>query len=88
MLDSAVGGREIIGAKLDDHLCEMETMLNLSLLAQQQEIDNTTMFGLVAAILVFGVLLVFLFIFTRYFGLWIQSQLTRANITFFNLLPW
>ncbi len=44
------------------------------------------MFGLIAAILVFGVLLIFLFIFTRYFGLWIQSQLTRANITFFNLL--
>ena len=61
-------------------------MLNLSLLAQQQDIDNTTMFGLLAAILVFGVLLVFLFVFTRYFGLWIQSQLTRANITFFNLL--
>ncbi len=86
MLDSAVGGREIIYAKLADHLFEMETMLNLSLLAQQQEIDNTTMFGLLAAIMVFGVLLVFLFVFTRYFGLWIQSQLTRANITFFNLL--
>lgn len=60
-------------------------MMNFSLLAQEQ-IDNTTMFGLVAAIFIFGVLLVFLFIFTRYFGLWIQSQLTRANITFFNLL--
>ena len=57
-----------------------------NLLAQGGEIDNTTMFGLILAVLVFGVLLIFLFIFTRYFGLWIQSQLTRADISFFNLL--
>ncbi len=85
MLDTAVRGREIVYANLADHLFEIETMMNLSLLGQEK-IDTTTMFGLVAAIVVFGVLLIFLFIFTRYFGLWIQSQLTRANITFFNLL--
>lgn len=85
MLDTTVRGREIMVANLVDHLIENETMMNLNLLGQEQ-IDNTTMFGLVAAILVFGVLMIFLFIFTRYFGLWIQSQLTRANITFFNLL--
>ncbi|MFK8115030.1 MAG: flotillin-like FloA family protein, partial [Rubripirellula sp.] len=44
------------------------------------------MFGLIIAALVFGVLLVLAFIFSRYFGLWIQSQLTRADVSFFNLL--
>ena len=85
MLDTTLGGREIKGANLADHLIEIKAMMNFSLLGQE-EIDNMTMFGLVAAILIFGVILIFLFIFTRYFGLWIQSQLTRANITFFNLL--
>lgn len=42
--------------------------------------------GLIAAIFFFGLLVIFLFIFSRYFGLWIQSQLTRANITLFNLI--
>ncbi|MCG8650129.1 MAG: flotillin-like protein FloA [Pirellulales bacterium] len=42
--------------------------------------------GLVATLIGLGVLLIAVFVFTRYFGLWIQSQLTRANITFFNLL--
>ncbi len=58
----------------------------IGLLGQGPEITNTTMFGLILAVIIFGVLLIFLFIFTRYFGLWIQSQLTRADITFFNLL--
>lgn len=60
-------------------------MPDVSLLAQQQ-IANGTIVGLVIALLVFGVLMIFLLIFARYFGLWIQSQLTRANISFFNLL--
>ena len=42
--------------------------------------------ALVAAALVFGVFLIALFVFSRYFGLWIQSQLTRADVSFFNLL--
>lgn len=60
-------------------------MLDYHLLAQL-EIGNGTIFGLIVALLVFGMLMVFLLIFARYFGLWIQSQLTRADISFFNLL--
>lgn len=60
-------------------------MFETALLAQEK-LDNTTMAGLVVAVIVFGVLMIFLFIFTRYFGLWIQSQLTRADISFLNLL--
>ena len=59
---------------------------DLGLLAQGDNVDGKTMFALVAAGLVVAVIVIFLFIFTRYFGLWIQSQLTRADITFFNLL--
>ncbi len=59
-------------------------MLDFSLLAQ--DLNNTTVVGLIIALIVFGVLMVFLLIFTRYFGLWIQSQLTRADISFLNLL--
>lgn len=56
------------------------------LLANNAELGRTELVGLVLAAVVFGVILIFLFVFTRYFGLWIQSQLTRANITFWNLL--
>ncbi len=59
-------------------------MLDFALVAQQ--LSGSSVVGLIAAVIVFGMLMIFLFIFTRYFGLWIQSQLTRANITFFNLL--
>ena len=52
----------------------------------QDNLDGSTVFGLVLAVFAFGVILVFLFVFTRYFGLWIQAQLTRSNISFFNLL--
>jgi uncharacterized protein YqfA (UPF0365 family) len=44
------------------------------------------MFGLIAALVVFVVLLVGLFIFASYFGLWVQSALTKADITIFSLL--
>jgi uncharacterized protein YqfA (UPF0365 family) len=60
-------------------------MTDFQLIAQTQ-IDNRTIAGLVIALLVFGALMVFLLIFSRYFGLWIQSQLTRADISFFDLL--
>lgn len=59
--------------------------MNRDLLAQA-ELNNTTLLGLVLAALFFGMLLIFFFVFARYFGLWIQSQLTRADISFFNLL--
>lgn len=42
--------------------------------------------GLIAAVVAFGFLLIVFGVFMRYFGLWIQSQLTRADISFFNLL--
>lgn len=56
------------------------------LLANNGKIGGTQLAGLVVAAIVFGVILISMFVFTRYFGLWIQSQLTRANITFWNLL--
>lgn len=56
------------------------------LLANNGEIGGTQLVGLVFAAISFGVILISMFVFTRYFGLWIQSQLTRANITFWNLL--
>ena len=61
-------------------------MLYLSPLAQGNEIGGGTILGLIVALIVFGLILVFLLVFTRYFGLWIQSQLTRADISFLNLL--
>jgi uncharacterized protein YqfA (UPF0365 family) len=61
-------------------------MLTANLLAQGNQPDTSVMLGLILAVVIFGVILVFLAVFARYFGLWIQSQLTRANITFFNLL--
>src|SRR6056297_3760913 len=63
----------------------MPPMLRLDLLAQQP-LDTKTMLALILAVLFFGLLIVFFFVFARYFGLWIQSQLTRADISFFNLL--
>jgi len=51
-----------------------------------QELSDATMPLLVGALIVFGFLLVMFFIFASYFGLWIQSQLTGARVTFFNLL--
>jgi uncharacterized protein YqfA (UPF0365 family) len=66
-------------------------MMHLRLLAQnnagqEPPLDPSAVIGLVVAALVFGLFLILLFVFTRYFGLWIQSKLTRANITLFNLL--
>jgi len=64
-------------------------MKDLHLLAQvnpQPEVNIFQMGGLIMAALVFGLLLILLFVFSRYFGLWIQSKLTRANISLFNLL--
>jgi len=49
-------------------------------------INLTQVVSLVVAALVFGLFLIMLFVFSRYFGLWIQSQLTRSNISLFNLL--
>nr|WP_146461667.1 flotillin-like protein FloA [Rubripirellula tenax] len=61
--------------------------LNLPLeLLAQQKLQTSTMFGLVVAAILFGLLLIFFFVFARYFGLWIQSQLTRADISFLDLL--
>ncbi|WP_146534389.1 flotillin-like protein FloA [Rubripirellula reticaptiva] len=52
----------------------------------QQKLPNSAMFGLILAAVFFGLLLIFFFVFARYFGLWIQAKLTRSNISFFNLL--
>ncbi|TWU32975.1 flotillin-like protein FloA [Novipirellula artificiosorum] len=59
-------------------------MLHLALMAQQ--IPKSAMPLLIGALVVFGFLLVLLFVFANYFGLWIQSQLTGSNVSIFNLL--
>ena len=64
-------------------------MLDSLLLAQvmrEAELGNGTLVGLVVAGIFFAVIMISLLIFSRYFGLWIQSQLTRADISFFDLL--
>ncbi len=59
-------------------------MLDIALVAQRGNTEN--MIPLLGAVVVFGMLIVFLFVFSRYFGLWIQSQLTRADISIWDLL--
>ncbi len=51
-----------------------------------QEVSGATMFGLVGALVLFILLLIGLFVFASYFGLWIQSWLTKADITIFSLV--
>lgn len=57
-----------------------------SLVAQGRQLSTGGVVTLVGAVIGFGLLFIFLLVFSRYFGLWIQSQLTRANITLWNLL--
>ena len=64
---------------------ERKIMLEPHVVAQL-ELPNIGTLTLIAALIAFGALMVFLLVFSRYFGLWIQSQLTRADITFLNLL--
>ncbi|WP_442506599.1 flotillin-like protein FloA [Novipirellula sp. SH528] len=59
-------------------------MLKLALLAQ--ELPSATVPILIGALVLFAGMMVLLFVFASYFGLWIQSQLTGANISIFNLL--
>lgn len=54
-----------------------------SLIAQ---LSNATTAALVGAVVVFVFIMVVLFIFASYFGLWIQSQLTGSNVSMFNLI--
>jgi uncharacterized protein YqfA (UPF0365 family) len=61
-------------------------MMHPGLLAQDPESSAGPIAGLVIAAIVVGLFLILMMVFTRYFGLWIQSQLTRANISFLNLL--
>jgi len=63
-------------------------MLGMQLLGQARETElaSGAMVGLIIAGIVFGLIMISLLVFSRYFGLWIQSQLTRADISFFNLL--
>ena len=60
-------------------------MLLLNFVAQAK-LQNSQMLGLILAALFFGVLLIFFFVFARYFGLWIQCKLTRADIGLWSLL--
>lgn len=41
---------------------------------------------LIGALVIFAVILVIMFVFASYFGLWIQSLLTESNISFLNLI--
>lgn len=57
------------------------------LLAQNDlPLSKNSMIGLVIVVTVLIVLLVILAVFAKYFRLWIQSYLTKANITIFDLL--
>lgn len=49
-------------------------------------VSDGTMIGLIAALVVFVVFLVIFFVFASYFGLWVQSWLTKSNISIWNLL--
>ena len=62
-------------------------MVGVQLIGQAEEIElaTGTTVGLVVAAIVFGLIMISLLVFSRYFGLWIQSQLTRADISFFPL---
>jgi len=50
------------------------------------DIDPKTMIGIVVALVILVILLVLAGIFARYFRLWIQSVLTHADITIWDLL--
>ena len=54
-------------------------MLDIILVAQSKP-------GIIGLVVVIVVMLVVLFIISRYFGLWIQSMLTGAQVTIFDLL--
>ena len=60
-------------------------LFQLALFAQQQ-IPKSTMTALVIALVIVVILIVLVSVFASYFGLWIQSALTGANISIFNLL--
>lgn len=70
----------------DTLLVRLDSMFAGQVIAQGENISSGTMTALIAAFVVFGVLLVLLFVFASYFNLWIQSQLTQSNITMFNLI--
>ena len=59
-------------------------MADPGLLAQQ--ISGGTTVALVGAFVLFIAILVILFVFASYFGLWIQSKLTQSSISIWNLL--
>lgn len=48
--------------------------------------DETTTLMMGAFVIIFLMVLVFLAVFARYFGLWIQCKMTRAGISFPNLV--
>lgn len=50
------------------------------------QLPPSAAFALIAALMVFAVLLVLFLIFASYFGLWIQSKLTQSSISMWNLL--
>ena len=58
-------------------------MTDYSLLGQ---FDNATTPALIGALIVFVFILVMLFVFASYFGLWIQSALTGSGVSIWNLL--
>ena len=57
---------------LDGHL--------LCLLLAQESIPGSVIIKLVLALFVFGAFMIAFFVFVRYFGMWFQSYLTKANI--------
>jgi uncharacterized protein YqfA (UPF0365 family) len=58
-------------------------MSNCVVFAAPNEIDMTMLIGAIVVLLMF---LIFLAVFARYFGLWIQCKMTRAGIGFVDLV--
>lgn len=50
------------------------------------QLSGVSMAMLIAALFIFVMILVVMFVFANYFGLWIQSVLTESNIGFLNLI--
>ncbi|QDV63104.1 SigmaW regulon antibacterial [Crateriforma conspicua] len=57
-----------------------------AVLFELAQVNNLTRGALVGALVLFVIFMVTLFVFASYFGLWIQSQLTGAGVSMWNLI--
>nr|WP_146414442.1 MULTISPECIES: flotillin-like protein FloA [Crateriforma] len=57
-----------------------------AVLFELAQVNNLTRGALIGALVLFVIFMVTLFVFASYFGLWIQSQLTGAGVSMWNLI--